>query len=101
MPYAGVILGTPVLFDLFMQTIHYDTFKTLNQAGVAGTDILQVFNSTFLRVLLKSNVRQHAEATCKILLNRILFCISIPLIWAPSLGRQNGISASESLCICH
>ena len=31
----------------------------------------------------------------------MLFCISSPLIWAPSLGAQTSIPASESLWIRH
>ena len=31
----------------------------------------------------------------------LLFCISSPLTWAPSLGAQTGILASERLWICY
>ena len=31
----------------------------------------------------------------------MLFCISSSLIWAPSLGAQTGIPATERIWICH
>ena len=84
--------------DSFIQTIHCDTFK---QAWTADPGIVKVFNSIFYYVLLK------CLRTCKHICVEdmikwlILFCISSPLIWAPGLGAQTGIPASERLCIYH
>ena len=66
------------------QAVHQLLLKWIKQATVAGADICEVFNSTFLSVLWKLHVRERCR------------CISFPLIFAHSLGTQIGIPVSES-----
>ena len=83
-----------VYTNSFIQTMHCDTFK---QTWVADPGIHKVFNSTFLSVLLILGVWERADASALKIWLLTLFCLSSPLIWAPSLGAQAGIPASESL----
>ena len=88
--------ATEMLYS-FIKMIHFDTFK---QTWVADPGIHKVFNSTFLSVLLKC-LRTSRRICVKDMVKWLmLFRISSPLIWAPSLGSQTGILSSESLWIC-
>lgn len=84
-------------FDLFVQAICFDTFK---QAGMVGTGIYKIFNSTyFYCITYITCLRTCRHISVVDIKQPMLYCICFPLILAHSLSAQIGILESESLWI--